>query len=80
MKEDTNFVVKREDETGEEHKLQNEIRATKEIFEKAYQKDCEASIALANACLSCIILFPSNPFQDRESHLPQQSQWFTSAI
>jgi len=79
-KEDIDLDVKREDETEEEHKLRNEIRAMKEDLEKARKKDREASIALANARLSCIGPFLCNPFQDRESHYPQQVQWLTTAI
>ena len=71
-KEDTDLDVRREDKTEEEHKLWSEIRAMKEELEKARNKDCEASIALANARLSCIGPFLCNPFQDRESHCPQR--------
>eukprot|EP00546_Thalassionema_frauenfeldii_P009113 CAMPEP_0178917458 /NCGR_PEP_ID=MMETSP0786-20121207/13259_1 /TAXON_ID=186022 /ORGANISM="Thalassionema frauenfeldii, Strain CCMP 1798" /LENGTH=2172 /DNA_ID=CAMNT_0020591013 /DNA_START=88 /DNA_END=6606 /DNA_ORIENTATION=- len=69
-----------EEETAEEQELRSKIESMKEELEKAREKDREASIALADARLSCLGPFLCNPFQDKEPHYPQQVSWLTTAI
>mmetsp|Transcript_810 Transcript_810/g.1246 ORF Transcript_810/g.1246 Transcript_810/m.1246 type:complete len:2185 (+) Transcript_810:285-6839(+) len=79
-KEETDMDVDAEEQTAEEQELREKIDALKEDLESAREKDRETSIALADSRLSCLGPFLCNPFQDKESHYPQQVSWLTTAI
>ena len=78
--EDNDDEAETEEEAEEEKELRRKIEAAKEELEKARADDQDASIALADARLSCIGPFLCNPFQDKEAHYSQQVSWLTTVI